>query len=152
MCGHILCNLQSALPRCAPRVLSISTGRGGAGQDLLFAGRGSPFVCGAGRCEHPWYSLLIVLVFALEDTEKLNESIEEHFATFPLIILRFVVIGCFWKEMSYLVIFVRDKPLFDRLTFTIFIFKDINNERVFRMYPNLLISSSKISAWFTKYD
>ena len=58
----------------------------------------------------------------------------------------------FSKEMSYLVIFVRDKPLFDRLTFTIFIFKDINNERVFRMYPNLLISSSKISAWFTKYD
>ena len=85
-------------------------------------------------------------MFALEDTEKLNENIEEHFETFPLITLRFVVIGCFWKEMSYLVIFVRDKPLFDRLTFTIFIFKDINNERVFRMYPNLLISSSKISA------
>ena len=49
MCGHNLCNLQSALPRCAPRVLSISAGRGGAGQGLLFAGRGSPFFRGAGR-------------------------------------------------------------------------------------------------------
>ena len=97
-----------------------------------------------GRVRSIVHTLLIVLVFALEDTEKLNENIEEHFATFPLIILRFVVAGCFWEEMSYLVIFVRDKPLFDRLTFTIFIFKDINN--VFRMYPNLLISSSKISA------
>ena len=33
-------NLQSALPRCAPQVLSIPAGRGGAGQGLLFAGRG----------------------------------------------------------------------------------------------------------------
>ena len=31
MCEHNLCNLQSALPRCAPRVLSISAGRGGVG-------------------------------------------------------------------------------------------------------------------------
>ena len=36
-----LWNLQSALPRCAPQVLSISAGRGGAGQGLLFAGRGT---------------------------------------------------------------------------------------------------------------
>ena len=67
-------------------------------------------------------------------------------------ILRNFVTGCFWKEMSYLVIFVRDKPLFDRLTFTIFIFKDINNECVFLLYPNLLISPNTISAWSTKYD
>ena len=40
MCGHNLCNLQSALLRCAPRVLFISAGRGRAGQGLLFAGRG----------------------------------------------------------------------------------------------------------------
>ena len=40
MCGHNLCNLQSALPRCAPRVLSISAGRGGA--RLAFCGAGQP--------------------------------------------------------------------------------------------------------------
>ena len=40
MCGHNLCNLQSALPRCAPRVLSISAGRGGA--RLAFRGAGQP--------------------------------------------------------------------------------------------------------------
>ena len=54
--------------------------------------------------------------------------------------------------MSYLVIYVRDNPLFDRLTFTIFIFKDINNEYVFLVYPNLLISESTISALSIKYD
>ena len=99
---------------------------------------------GMGRVRSIVHTLLIVFVFALEDTEKLNEDIEEHFATFPLIILRFVVTGCFWKEMSYLVIFVRDNPLFDRLTFTIFIFKDISNEYVFLVYPNLLISENTI--------
>ena len=60
MCGHNLCNLQSALPRCAPRFFSISAGRGGAGQGLLFAGRGGagqpvfPWG-GAGWGEHPWF-------------------------------------------------------------------------------------------------
>ena len=54
--------------------------------------------------------------------------------------------------MSYLVIYVRDNPLFDRLTFTIFIFKDISNEYVFLVYPNLLISESTISALSIKYD
>ena len=49
-------------------------------------------------------------------------------------------------------IYVRDNPLFDRLTFTIFIFKDINNEYVFLVYPNLLISESTISALSIKYD
>ena len=49
MCGHNLCNLQSALPRCAPRVLSISAGRGGARLAFRGAGRGSPFFRGAGR-------------------------------------------------------------------------------------------------------
>ena len=38
MCGHNLRNLQSALPRCAPRVFSISAGRGGA--RLTFRGAG----------------------------------------------------------------------------------------------------------------
>ena len=54
--------------------------------------------------------------------------------------------------MSYLVIYVRDNPLFDRLTFTIFIFKDISNEYVFLVYPNLLISENTISALSIKYD
>ena len=48
MCGHNLCNVQSALPRCAPRVLSLSAGPGGAGQGLLFARRG-----GAGQPVFP---------------------------------------------------------------------------------------------------
>ena len=83
----------------------------------------------------------MILVIFLGDPKKLNAD-RNFFAMFPLIIiiLRIVVTGCFWREILYLVIFVRDNPLFDRLTFTIFIFKDINNERVFRMYPNLLIS------------
>ena len=42
MCGHNWCNLQSALPRRAPQVLSISAGRGGVGRG------------GVGRGEHPW--------------------------------------------------------------------------------------------------
>ena len=33
--------------------------RGGAGQDLLFAGRGSPFSRGAGRGAHPWHTHII---------------------------------------------------------------------------------------------
>ena len=40
MCGHNLCNLQSALPRCAPRVLSISAGRGGTGRGKACFSRG----------------------------------------------------------------------------------------------------------------
>ena len=41
MCGHNnMCNLLSALPRCAPRVLSIFAGRGGARP--AFRGAGQP--------------------------------------------------------------------------------------------------------------
>ena len=80
--------------------------------------------------------------FVLKTLESRMQRGKKNFATFSLIfILRIVVTRCFWKEILYLVIFVRDNPLFDRLTFTIFIFKDINNEHVFCMYPNLLISS-----------
>ena len=85
-----------------------------------------------------------------------KKNLYEHFCGHGNVafcnILRNFVTGFFWKEMSYLVIFVRDNPLFDRLTFTIFIFKDINNECVFLLYPNLLISPNTISAWSTKYD
>ena len=47
MCGHNLCNLQSALPRCAPQVLSISAGRGRA--RLAFFGEGGAARFSAGR-------------------------------------------------------------------------------------------------------
>ena len=74
MCGHNLCNLQSTLPRRAPRVLSISAGRGGA--RLAFRKAGQPVFPrgGVGRGEHPWSVLkgsseatllLILLIFML---------------------------------------------------------------------------------------
>ena len=68
MGGHNLCNLQLALPRCAPQVLSI------------FAGRGSPFSAGrggVGRGAHPW---LRSISFKSFQPKRLNLN---HRKSFP---------------------------------------------------------------------
>ena len=75
MCGHNLCNLQSALPRCAPRVLSISAGRGGAGQGLLFAGRG-----GAGRAS------LVQIILHWDKTIASNWRVRSYRIFFRLVV------------------------------------------------------------------
>ena len=50
---QIFKGLKSTLPRPAPPRRFCQSSRGGPGQDLLFAGQGSPFFRGAGRTSLP---------------------------------------------------------------------------------------------------